>query len=273
MPDKVKEKRGPKLLLHMSYHTPSAAWGKRRALHSHDFCEIMFVREGEGEVVIGNQSHPISSGDIVVYNPGTMHTELLYDEKPRCVMFLGISNLSVDGLEPGSLCKGQFAVIPTGSSYSAFCFYLDQLETEKEMKNSQSSPISKSLLNIIISYVVRLSEETENAFESKKTYAEIKKHLDEHYTEIDTIDGLCKDLFINKYYLTHLFKDAYGIPPLQYVIKKRMALAKHLLVNTDLRVDEISAHCGYVDVAYFCRLFKKTESVTPLGFRKQHRLS
>ena len=157
--------------------------------------------------------------------------------------------------------------------YDVLCFYLDRLFAEKEIKSSLSASISKHLLNIIISCVLRLSEDTEKATEYKKTYSDIKHFMDEHYTEIDSIDNLCREFFINKYYLTHLFKDAYGIPPLQYVIQKRMALAKHLLVNTNSRVDEVSASCGYSDVAYFCRLFKKTEGITPLKFRKQHRLN
>ena len=272
MQNTVKEKNKPKLLLHIGYVKPDAGWG-RRSLHSHDFCEIMFVKEGSGKISIGgNHEHKFTKGDIIVYNPGTVHCEWLDDVSPREVNFLGISNLNIEGLALGQLCKGDYAVLHSDGEYSTLCFYIERLFCEKDMHDSQSSNISKNLLNIIISCIIRLSKETEKATEHKKTHAEIKRYMDHHYTEIDTIDNLCRELFINKYYLTHLFKDTYGVPPLKYVTQKRIALAKHLLVNTDRRVDDVSNMCGYNDVAYFCRIFKKSESVTPLQFRKQHRL-
>ena len=271
MQSPVKEKNRPTLLLYVTYASPTVGWGER-TLHSHDFCEIMFVREGQGKIAVGKTEFPVAKGDVVVFNPGTKHCEF-WENGNTSVTFLGISNLNIDGLKPSCLCKDDFAIMRSYGDYEVLCFYLDRLFAEKEIKSSLSASISKHLLNIIISCVLRLSEDTEKATEYKKTYSDIKHFMDEHYTEIDSIDNLCREFFINKYYLTHLFKDAYGIPPLQYVIQKRMALAKHLLVNTNSRVDEVSASCGYSDVAYFCRLFKKTEGITPLKFRKQHRLN
>ena len=120
----------------------------------------------------------------------------------------------------------------------------------------------------MISYILRLtSERAEELFENKKTYVEVKEFLDRNFTTIDTIDNVCRSLYINKFYLTHLFKDTLGIPPLKYLIQKRVSLAKKLLASTDNSISDIAKACGYVDIAYFCRVFKKVENMTPLDYR------
>ena len=170
------------------------------------------------------------------------------------------------------MCRGKYAVLPTESHYDAIFFYLDQLFAEKDQRNIQGVAIYKELLNIIIANILRLSEDATRAVESRKTYTEVKRYLDNNYTSIESVDQLCKQLYINKFYLTHLFSQRYGISPLQYLIQKRIALAKHLLVNTDNKVDDVAKACGYRDVAYFCRIFKKQENASPLQFRKIHRI-
>lgn len=271
MPTGGKEKNKPKLLLSISYHSPR--WGTLRPSHRHchDFCEIMFVKEGEGSVIFDDGEVGFKKGDVVIYNPGTMHSEKISEVPVATIVFIGISNLSITGLEPGCLCRGKYAVLPSESHYEALSFYLDQLISEKDQRTVQGIAVYKELLNIIIANILRLSEDATRAIESRKTYTEVKKYLDENYTSIDSVDELCKNLYINKYYLTHLFSARYGVSPLQYVIRKRIALSEYLLVNSDRKVDEIALTCGYDDAAYFCRIFKKQEGVTPLQFRKMHR--
>lgn len=269
MPNGSKEKSKSKLLLSMSYHRPQWGWG--RQLHCHDFCELMFVKEGQGNIMIDSEMFPFKKGDIVIYNPGTMHRERTEEGSECNMIFIGISNLSIDGLKPGCLCEGKHAVVATESHYDTMLFYLEQLFAEKDQRNIQGVAIYKELLNIIIASILRLSKDSAKAVENSKTYTEIKLYLDKNYTDIASIDALCKQLYINKYYLTHIFTQRYGISPLQYLIKKRIALAKHLLVATDEKVDDIAAICGYEDMSYFCRTFKKQENITPLKFRKMHR--
>ena len=129
--------------------------------------------------------------------------------------------------------------------------------------------IQESLLNILISYILRLSDDAKIT-ENTNTCNQIKDYLDKNYTSNKTINDICRDLYINKYYLTHLFKDAMGVPPLKYMITKRISLAKELLSTTDLPVEEIAEKCGYTDVSYFVKVFKKAEGISPTDYRNNN---
>ena len=98
---------------------------------------------------------------------------------------------------------------------------------------------------------------------------EIKNYLDEHYTEKIVLDDLSEKYYINKYYLTKIFKETYGSTINGYIIAKRITRAKQLLRFTDMTVDEIGAAVGMGDANYFSRTFRKVEGISPREYRKQ----
>lgn len=97
----------------------------------------------------------------------------------------------------------------------------------------------------------------------------VKDYLDEHYTEKIVLDDLSERFFINKFYLTKIFKETYGTTINSYLISKRITGAKQLLRFTDKTVDEIGNAVGMEDANYFSRMFRKVEGISPSEYRKQ----
>jgi YesN/AraC family two-component response regulator len=56
----------------------------------------------------------------------------------------------------------------------------------------------------------------------------------------------------------------------EYINRKRIELAKRLLVETKLQVQSIAQQCGIMDVHYFSKLFKRLVGLTPLEYRQAH---
>lgn len=97
---------------------------------------------------------------------------------------------------------------------------------------------------------------------------QIKEYIDEHFTEKILLNDLASMFFINKYYLTKIFKEIYGIPINGYILQKRVTKAKQLLRFSDMSIDEIGSVCGMNDANYFSRMFKKIEGISPSEYRK-----
>lgn len=93
-------------------------------------------------------------------------------------------------------------------------------------------------------------------------------YLEHCYTEKLTLDKIAADLFLNKHYISHVFKDETGYSPMEYVISLRMNKAKSLLAETDRSITDIAVACGYTNFTYFSRLFKKSTGISPSNFRK-----
>lgn len=93
-------------------------------------------------------------------------------------------------------------------------------------------------------------------------------YLDRHFTEDITVESVAAAMFLNKDYLSHVFKDETGYTVIGYVISLRINRAKVLLAESDQSITDIAAACGYTDFSYFSRLFKKHAKASPSEFRK-----
>lgn len=71
-------------------------------------------------------------------------------------------------------------------------------------------------------------------------------------------------------YLSTLFSRETGQTITEHVNQKRIALARHLLSTTSLQVQTIAQHCGFPDVQYFSKIYKKLTGETPKHSRKNH---
>ena len=126
-------------------------------------------------------------------------------------------------------------------------------------------------LSALLTLLMEQSWHPESKTVSRKRLelVEIKNYLDEHYTEKIVLDDLSEKYYINKYYLTKIFKETYGSTINGYIIAKRITRAKQLLRFTDMTVDEIGAAVGMGDANYFSRTFRKVEGISPREYRKQ----
>ena len=75
--------------------------------------------------------------------------------------------------------------------------------------------------------------------------------------------------YINKFYLTRVFKEQFGQPVNSYLVQLRITQAKRMLRFTDHTIEAVAQDCGFSDANYFSRLFKKVEGITPGEFRRQ----
>lgn len=71
-------------------------------------------------------------------------------------------------------------------------------------------------------------------------------------------------------YLSGRFKAETGQTLTEYVNQKRIDQARHLLRSTDLQIQTIAQDCGFLDLHYFCRIFKKSTGTTPTAYRKEN---
>lgn len=73
---------------------------------------------------------------------------------------------------------------------------------------------------------------------------------------------------LNASYFSAMFKEQTSITFSEYLTRKRLQLAKKLLITTDLPIDEVARQAGYQTAKYFIKLFKDSEGVTPSKYRK-----
>ena len=105
----------------------------------------------------------------------------------------------------------------------------------------------------------------------KYNLQQIKDYLDFHYPETIRLDDLAETFYINKFYLSRIFKEVTSFTINDYLNVNRIKKAHRLLLETDDSITSIAEQLGYENITYFERVFKKYRNMTPLKYRNYYR--
>ena len=86
-----------------------------------------------------------------------------------------------------------------------------------------------------------------------------------------SINDIAEMYNLNINYFSVQFKKKTSRSAINFLTELRMKAAKEYLKNTEENVADISKKVGYEDTQYFFRVFKKSEGITPLMYRKRER--
>lgn len=101
----------------------------------------------------------------------------------------------------------------------------------------------------------------------------IDQYIDANLTNKIVVEDLCKHFAMSRTKMFQVLRNSLPVSLTQYVLNKRIELAKKLLTTTNLSILEISEQTGFSNHNYFCTVFKKCTAQTPLAYQKSIRSS
>lgn len=127
----------------------------------------------------------------------------------------------------------------------------------------------------LISYYFSTPNKTENEscpyIATEETIGKIKKAKQLIIKEMinpPSLADLAKEIGLNIKKLKTDFKEYYGVPVFTFLLNYKMELAKTLLQEQQLNVNEIASHLGYSTSSHFIAAFKRAYGITPKQFSK-----
>ncbi|WGU97244.1 helix-turn-helix domain-containing protein [Paenibacillus dendritiformis] len=106
--------------------------------------------------------------------------------------------------------------------------------------------------------------------ERSRKLTDILAYIHEHYDEELSIEQFAGTMNMSVGHFSRIFKEEVGEKYVEYIAKYRLAKAKELLLQTDLKMDDIAAKVGYWGRNSFIRMFRKYEGITPAKYRALH---
>jgi len=97
----------------------------------------------------------------------------------------------------------------------------------------------------------------------------VGQHIRQHLTERLTIEKLSALACMSRATFFRLFKREFGLTPVEFIVRERLAEAKRLLRQPRAAVAEVCLRAGFNNLSYFQALFKKHEGLTPGAFQKR----
>ncbi|MCM1100330.1 MAG: AraC family transcriptional regulator [Clostridium sp.] len=245
---------------------------RRRNLSSYLF---FMVSEGEGELEYEGRTYALGPGDCVFVDCHKTYAHSCKEPlwRLKWVHFYGPNMGGIYGkyVERG----GRPVLHPRDAD--AFERILNEIyaiaASDTYIKDMQICEKLTSLLTLLMGQSWRGAEGAESGggfrqATKKQNLQAVKEYLDAHYDEKITLDMLAGRFYINKFYLTRVFKEQFGESVTEYLLQARITQAKQRLRFTDKSIEEIAHECGMHDANYFARQFKKVEGVTAGQFRR-----
>ena len=102
------------------------------------------------------------------------------------------------------------------------------------------------------------SESGNSKKESKQILIEVHEFLQTNYYDNEiSLEGLAKRYYINRSYLSEIFKTEFGVSFKKYLVQLRIEKAKELLAEQRMKVSDVAYLVGFNDPDYFGAVFKK----------------
>jgi AraC family transcriptional regulator len=84
-----------------------------------------------------------------------------------------------------------------------------------------------------------------------------------------SLSHLAQEVGMSEFHFSRLFKKATGLSPSRFFIKRRLAKAQQLLLETDMSIIEIGMSVGYSSPSHFAQVFRQEIGMTPSEYRRR----
>lgn len=133
--------------------------------------------------------------------------------------------------------------------------------------HNKPSQAGHSLLAAVLQRLTELEEEKCDQLHWHPAVEKAVGLLEKWAGPPESLDKLAARASVSPNYLCALFQQQFGCGPMKYQQRLRLQRASRLLNNPYLRIQEVATQCGYDDVNYFVRIFKREFGMPPGQWR------
>ena len=241
-------------------------WDPLRTLHRDGYSRLYYIKKGEGVINISGREIVLGEGKLILIPRGSVfkviscreidHVWIHFDMKTR------------DGLPLFDLIRPD-SHFREGDGVKEL--YLAQILENWNRPDKEDYLTCLPLLNLLLIPFLRESLPAayadDLAGEGHWLFRALA-YLNSRLEEDIRIDELARELGCHPTYFSNAFSKKFGISPRSYLIRRRIEQSQQLLWHSNIPVKEVAGQCGFGDIYYFYRCFKKLTGLTPGEYRQ-----
>ena len=236
---------------------------KSMVTHIHETNELYLFISGNAKCYVEGAVYPLHPGDVMVMKRAEAHSILISSYTPYEYISVHFADGDVFG---GDEILNFIHIRPLGRNnlypnsefeQKNWCDYFKKLRSA-EIETQRKIYLSVLLLELGQSYA-QIDEVTPSATDG---VGEMIGYVNSHLTEDINLDTLCARFYISKAQLNRKFRQMTGSTVWQYILAKRLLLAKELLQKGE-RPTDVFTKCGFKDYCSFFLAFKARFDVSP----------
>lgn len=257
-------------------------------MHSHDFCEIVYVKSGNGTHILNNSTSAVKKGDLIIVSCADTHT---FRDGNRnfiwynCIFLptvfnriFKISDSAGYGADKLNIIRDELCMVKHRhplilSKCEKIEHLFDELYKNQYSSKEEENSILYMLLSILLVKITELIS-TRNQYDNTYSATDLLNmvysyfHGSSAYPKVK-LNDVAEKAHMEPTAFSKLFRKKVGCGFSEVIQKIRFDKAAYLLETSDMSVNEIKKYVGYEDTKYFFESFKKRFSTTPQEYRKQ----
>lgn len=259
--------------------------GRTGPLHWHTDFEIATAERGVLDFQVGQQHVSLDPGDSIFINGNTLHgikqlSGELPDPMPNIVFSGEVIAPESDEIyrkyiQPIAQCEMLPFVLfrqKDGRLGEVNGLIQDVYRLMRERGPCYEMAVQRDLSRIFEFIFLNLdnlprSEDTRIQLESQVRIQKMLSFIREHYAEDVALDEIARAANVSRSEAGRCFHTFMGCSPVEALIQHRLQIARRLMRDTTLTLQEISCSCGFHSVHYFIRRFRQTYGYTPGQYR------
>ena len=240
--------------------------------HWHMEEELIRVEEGRLELHRDGTPMPLEAGDCALLRGGALHTAKASAQcRYSCLVLDGHALFRESALpEAAALLQEESRRLPAGSPEAQTVERLFALQREK------APAWEFSVVAALWELLGQLKRSPQPAPEPRdavlhkriKTVKTALSRIRQNYAEPLTLAELAREAHLSPNYFCRIFREIVGRSPVDYLCNYRLEQAAKQLKDREVSITEAAMACGFNDMAYFTRCFKKRFHTTPRDYRK-----
>ncbi len=233
-------------------------------MHIHDRCEIYFFISGNVEYLVEGSKYPLHENSLMIMRPAEVHAPKITGGSTYERYAVNFPLAFADHIDPECRLTKAFTDRPLGKNNMFGSSEMDMALVKKlfsEMCRDNDDygkrlTINTHLITLLDMIDRAFSEQNRSGHKQQSTAERIVMYVNEHLTEDVSVQQFAEHFYLSTSQFNRVFKQATGAAPWEYVVKKRLTIAKELL-RKGVSAQEVSQSCGFKDYSVFYRAFTK----------------
>ena len=249
--------------------------------HWHIEFEFIHILRGEYTLFAGTREYVLKAGDFFLMSSGILHGD---SERFRgkCIY----ESLVFD---PNIMMINNYATVPflerliEGENYFSILHCTDETDFSKRLlelfktvkaKNEGYAYETISLLFQLFGFIDlhKMYERNEHYMKENGKLIWLKcvmNLIKQKYGESISLAQMADSAGFSPKYFCRVFHEVTHYTPMEYLNQYRINRAAEMLLGTDESIEDIAYDCGFNDISYFIKLFKRYKNKTPLKYRAE----
>lgn len=241
--------------------------------HRHEYWEIVWCLDSEGQQVIDFVEYDNTPGRIFTIAPGQVH--LATDESKNVRLLVFAHGFVETNKRSTRLVERIFSVrddrapyLDVASEGLPYLYNIFNLIKEECERPDCDWALVESLINSFLRYVLRYSTSSERqADERDPRVGQVIELIDEHYRSEKSCDFYASALNLTKKRINEIVKGELGKTVTQLIHDRIILEANRELAFSNRTIKNLALDLGFNDPAYFSRFYQNQMNESPAQFR------